>query len=149
MKYISFAIPCYNSQDYMAHAIESILPGGDEVEIIIVNDGSKDKTSQIAHEYMDKYPDIIKVIDKENGGHGDAVNAGLANASGKYFKVVDSDDWVDEEALHKILMLMRHLEEDNEQIDMLISNYVYEKMCIRDSHRRYPRRCGNRRQRFP
>ena len=114
----------------MAHAIESILPGGDEVEIIIVNDGSKDKTSQIAHEYMDKYPDIIKVIDKENGGHGDAVNAGLANASGKYFKVVDSDDWVDEEALHKILMLLRHLEEDNEQIDMLISNYVYEKAGV-------------------
>ena len=130
MKYISFAIPCYNSQDYMAHAIESILPGGDEVEIIIVNDGSKDKTSQIAHEYMDKYPDIIKVIDKENGGHGDAVNAGLANASGKYFKVVDSDDWVDEEALHKILMLLRHLEEDNEQIDMLISNYVYDKAGV-------------------
>ena len=130
MKYISFAIPCYNSQDYMAHAIESILPGGDEVEIIIVNDGSKDKTSQIAHEYMDKSPDIIKVIDKENGGHGDAVNAGLANASGKYFKVVDSDDWVDEEALHKILMLLRHLEEDNEQIDMLISNYVYEKAGV-------------------
>ena len=130
MKYISFAIPCYNSQDYMAHAIESILPGGDEVEIIIVNDGSKDKTTQIAHEYMDKYPDIIKVIDKENGGHGDAVNAGLANASGKYFKVVDSDDWVDEEALHKILMLLRHLEEDNEQIDMLISNYVYEKVGV-------------------
>ena len=130
MKYISFAIPCYNSQDYMAHAIESILPGGDEVEIIIVNDGSKDKTSQIAHEYMDKYPNIIKVIDKENGGHGDAVNAGLANASGKYFKVVDSDDWVDEEALHKILMLLRHLEEDNEQIDMLISNYVYEKAGV-------------------
>lgn len=130
MKYISFAIPCYNSQDYMAHAIESILPGGDEVEIIIVNDGSKDKTSLIAHEYMDKYPDIVKVIDKENGGHGDAVNAGLANASGKYFKVVDSDDWVDEEALHKILMLLRHLEEDNEQIDMLISNYVYEKVGV-------------------
>lgn len=131
MKYISFAIPCYNSQDYMAHAIESILPGGDEVEIIIVNDGSKDKTSQIAHEYMDKYPDIIKVIDKENGmGMASTVNAGLANASGKYFKVVDSDDWVDEEALRKILMLLRHLEEDNEQIDMLISNYVYEKAGV-------------------
>ena len=49
MKYISFAIPCYNSQDYMAHAIESILPGGEDVEIIIVNDGSKDRTSEIAH----------------------------------------------------------------------------------------------------
>ena len=102
MKYISFAIPCYNSQDYMAHAIESILPGGEDIEIIIVNDGSKDRTSEIAHEYMEKYPTIVKVVDKENGGHGDAVNSGLAHASGKYFKVVDSDDWVDEEALQNI-----------------------------------------------
>lgn len=128
MKYISFAIPCYNSQNYMAHAIESILPGGEDVEIIIVNDGSKDRTSEIAHEYMERYPNIIKVVDKENGGHGDAVNSGLANAQGKYFKVVDSDDWVDEEALHKILELLRHLEDENEQIDMLVSNYVYEKV---------------------
>ena len=128
MKYISFAIPCYNSQDYMAHAIESILPGGEDVEIIIVNDGSKDRTSEIAHEYMEKYPEIIQVVDKENGGHGDAVNAGLNHAQGKYIKVVDSDDWVDEESLHKILALLRNLEEEKEQIDMLISNYVYEKV---------------------
>ena len=128
MKYISFAIPSYNSQEYMAKAIESILPGKEEVEIIIVNDGSKDRTSEIAHEYMEKYPDIVKVVDKENGGHGDAVNAGLSHATGKYFKVVDSDDWVDEEALHKILALLRNLEEDGEEIDMLISNYVYEKV---------------------
>ena len=111
MKYISFAIPCYNSQDYMAHAIESILPGGEDIEIIIVNDGSKDRTSEIAHEYMEKYPTIIKVVDKENGGHGDAVNSGLMHATGKYFKVVDSDDWVDEDALHKILDVLRHMEE--------------------------------------
>ena len=77
----------------MAHAIESILPGGEDVEIIIVNDGSKDRTSEIAHDYMEKYPTIVKVVDKENGGHGDAVNSGLTYATGKYFKVVDSDDW--------------------------------------------------------
>ena len=128
MKYISFAIPCYNSQEYMAHAIESILPGGEDVEIIIVNDGSKDRTSEIAHEYMEKYPSIIKVVDKENGGHGDAVNAGLANAQGKYFKVVDSDDWVDTEALEKILQFLHRLEDEQESIDMLVSNYVYEKV---------------------
>ena len=58
---------------------------------------------KIAHEYVEKYPDIVKVVDKENGGHGDAVNAGLSHATGKYFKVVDSDDWVDEEALHEDL----------------------------------------------
>lgn len=127
MKYISFAIPCYNSENYMAHAIETILPGGEDVEIIIVNDGSKDGTSKIAHEFQEKYPTIIKVIDKENGGHGDAVNYGLRNATGKYFKVVDSDDWVNEESLHRILDVLKNFEENHQEVDMLIANYVYEK----------------------
>ena len=130
MKYISFAVPCYNSQEYVAKAIESILPGGEDVEIVIVNDGSVDRTSAIAREYMEKYPDIIKVVDKENGGHGDAVNSGLRHASGKYFKVVDSDDWVDEESLHRILQLLRNLEEDGQEIDMLVSNYVDRKSVV-------------------
>lgn len=127
MKYISFAIPCYNSQEYMAHAIESILVGGEDVEIIVVNDGSKDQTSKIGHEYAEKYPDIVRVIDKENGGHGDAVNYGLENAQGKYFKVVDSDDWVDAESLQKILKVLKDFEKKNQEVDMLIANYVYEK----------------------
>lgn len=127
MKYISFAIPCYNSQDYMAHAIESILPGGEDVEIIIVNDGSKDRTSEIAHDYMEKYPTIVKVVDKENGGHGDAVNSGLTHATGKYFKVVDSDDWVNKEAYHAILDKLLEIIAGPETLDMMISNFVYEK----------------------
>ena len=86
MKIVSFAIPCYNSAAYMDRAVESILKGGEDVEIIIVNDGSKDATSEIAHRYEEQYPDIIKAVDKENGGHGDAVNAGLSHATGKYFK---------------------------------------------------------------
>ena len=125
MKYISFAIPSYNSQEYMSHAIESILVGGEDVEIIIVNDGSSDDTSKIAPEYEEKYPTIIKAVDKENGGHGDAVNSGLTHATGKYFKVVDSDDWVDAEALRKILEFLKKLESEDEEVDMLISNYVY------------------------
>lgn len=127
MKYISFAIPSYNSQEYMAKAIESILPGKEEVEIIIVNDGSKDRTSEIAHEYMEKYPDIVKVVDKENGGHGDAVNAGLSHATGKYFKVVDSDDWVDEDAYRQILSKLKEIAGGNQTLDMFVSNFVYEK----------------------
>ena len=127
MKYISFAIPCYNSQDYMAHAIESILPGGEDVEIIIVNDGSKDRTSEIAHDYMEKYPTIVKVVDKENGGHGDAVNSGLMHATGKYFKVVDSDDWVNKEAYVQILKTLYELLRGPQTVDLLISNFVYEK----------------------
>ena len=127
MKYISFAIPCYNSAAYMDRAVESILKGGEDVEIIIVNDGSKDDTSKIAHEYEEKYPTIIHAVDKENGGHGDAVNVGLDHAEGKYFKVVDSDDWVDEEALYKILDVLKKFEEEEKQVDMLLANYVCEK----------------------
>ena len=128
MKYISFAIPCYNSESYMEHAIESILKGGEDVEIIIVNDGSKDGTSEIAKQYEKKYPTIVKAIDKENGGHGDAVNTGLKYATGLYFKVVDSDDWVDEGALEQILSVLHEMVEKQTLIDMLVSNYVYEKV---------------------
>lgn len=128
MKYISFAIPCYNSGAYMAQAIESILPGGEDVEILIVNDGSKDRTAEIGKEYEEKYPGIVKLINKENGGHGDAVNAGLSHASGKYFKVVDSDDWVDRISLMKILNVLKNFEEEEQEVDMLIANYVYEKV---------------------
>lgn len=127
MKYISFAIPCYNSAAYMHRAVDSILTVGEDVEILIVNDGSSDGTLEIAREYEMKYPSVIKVVDKENGGHGDAVNAGLKNASGKYFKVVDSDDWLDEEALKKVMDTLRRFEQDDTEVDMLIANYVYEK----------------------
>ena len=94
MKLLSIAIPCYNSQDYMENCIESLLVGGEEVEILIVDDGSSDRTAEIADDYARKYPTIVKAIHQENGGHGEAVNAGIRNATGLYFKVVDSDDWV-------------------------------------------------------
>ena len=128
MKYISFAIPCYNSEEYMEHAIESILKGGEDVEIIIVNDGSTDRTSEIAKKYEQQYPTIVKAVDKENGGHGDAVNTGLMYATGLYYKVVDSDDWVDEASLMKILETLHELVEKQKIVDMLVSNYVYEKV---------------------
>ncbi len=96
MKIVSFVIPCYNSQDYMEKCINSLLSGGDkDIEIIIVNDGSTDKTAEIADRYADMYPDIIRAVHQQNGGHGAGVNAGLKNATGMYFKVIDSDDWVD------------------------------------------------------
>ena len=128
MKYISFAIPCYNSAEYMEHAIQSILPAGEDVEIIVVNDGSKDETAEIAARYEKEYPTIVKAVNKENGGHGDAVNVGLDHATGLYYKVVDSDDWVDEEALFKILDVVKSFVEQKKEVDMVISNYVYEKV---------------------
>lgn len=130
MKLLSVAIPCYNSAEYMSHAIETLLTGGEDMEIIIVDDGSKDDTLKIAKEYEQKYPSIIRAVHQENGGHGEAVNTGLKNATGLYFKVVDSDDWVNEEALQKILELLHEMVENSTQLDMLISNYVYEKVCL-------------------
>ena len=82
MKLLSVAIPCYNSAAYMNKAIDSLLAGGEDMEIIIVNDGSKDDTAKIADSYVERYPNICKAVHQENGGHGEAVNAGLRNAKG-------------------------------------------------------------------
>ncbi|WP_124066619.1 glycosyltransferase family 2 protein [Clostridium sp. E02] len=132
MKLLSVAIPCYHSEAYMKKCIDSLLPGGDEVEILIVDDGSKnDRTGEIADEYEKKYPDICKAIHQENGGHGAAVNAGLKNAVGIYFKVVDSDDWVDPSAYTEILNTLRQFVYGEKTLDMLVSNFVYEKQGAR------------------
>ena len=127
MKLLTIAIPSYNSENYLSKCIESLLPGGEDVEILVVNDGSKDNTSAIGHEYEAKYPGIVKVIDKENGGHGSAVNAGVEHATGLFFKVVDSDDWVKKSAYLEILDKLKDFAGSDVILDMLISNFVYEK----------------------
>ena len=126
MKLISFAVPCYNSQAYMKKCIDSLLTGGDDVEIIIVNDGSTDITLKIANTYRENFPGIVKVIDKPNGGHGSGVNAGLKAADGLYYKVVDSDDWLDEAALQTVLDKLRQFAASDNPVDLFIANYVYE-----------------------
>lgn len=129
MKLLTVTIPCYNSAEYMSKAIESVLTGGEDVEILIVDDGSqKDETPRIADDYAAKYPTIIRAIHKENGGHGDAVMTGVKNATGKYFKVVDSDDWLDAEAFHNVLSKLRSVDASGEEVDLLLSNYVYDKV---------------------
>lgn len=127
MKLLSIAIPCYNSEAYMEKCVESLLTGGEDVEILIVDDGSKDRTAEIADDYAKKYPTIVKAIHQENGGHGEAVNTGIRNATGLYFKVVDSDDWVNKEAYEKILATLDELLRGPRTVDLLISNFVYEK----------------------
>ena len=112
----------------MEHCNQTLLTGGEEGEIIIVDDGStRDRTPEIADEYARKYPTICKAVHQENGGHGEAVNTGLKNATGIFFKVVDSDDWVNEEAYAKVLETLRRFVYGGETLDMLVSNFVYEK----------------------
>ena len=127
MKLLTITVPCYNSEKYMRKCIDSLLPGGEDVEILIVDDGSTDKTAEIADEYAEKYPTIVKAIHKENGGHGSGVNTGIEKASGLFFKVVDSDDWVLDTAYQTILDTLRMFAGGDEVLDMLIANYVYEK----------------------
>ncbi len=134
MKLISFTVPCYNSQGYMKKCVDSLLTGGDDVEIIIVNDGSKDDTLKIATEYAERYPDIVSVIDKENGGHGSGVNAGLKIATGLYFKVVDSDDWLDGHALQVLISTIKSHCAENNLPDLYITNFVYEHVSDNTYH---------------
>ena len=130
-KVISFGIPSYNAAKDMDHCITSILEGSNyatDIEIIIVDDGSKDETAAKADEWETRYPGIIRAVHQENGGHGIAVLSGLREAQGTYYKVVDSDDWLDGAALSTMLSILRGFEERDQRVDLFISNYVYEKV---------------------
>lgn len=126
MKDITFTVPCYNSEEYMERCIDSLLSADERAEIIIVDDGSTDGTGEIADNYARNYPEIVKVVHQENGGHGAGVNAGLALATGTYFKVVDSDDWLDEEELQKLLRKIKQWKKSDTTVDLIICNYIYD-----------------------
>ena len=134
MKYLTFTVPCYNSESYMRRCVDSLLCFGKDAEIILIDDGSTDGTGEIADEYQNRFPDIVNTVHKENGGHGSGVNKGLEMAEGLYFKVVDSDDWLDPEACQKLLFRIRELcgggrYEFAENIpDLFICNYVYDHL---------------------
>ncbi len=115
----------------MKHCIDSLLIGGEDVEILVVDDGSSDGTADIADEYEKSYPGIVKAIHKENGGHGDAINTGLEHATGLFFKCVDSDDWVDADAYRKVLAKLRELLYGDTMLDMMVCNFVYDKKGAR------------------
>lgn len=122
MKLLSIVVPSYNSEDYLRRCLDTAVQGGNEVEVIVVNDGSTDHTADIGRDYCNRYPDIVRLIQKENGGHGSAVNCGLQAAVGTFFKVVDSDDWLDPSAYRNVLAVLRKAE----SVDLVITNYVYE-----------------------
>ncbi len=135
MKYMTFVVPSYNSEAYLDRCIESLLPGGEDVEIIIVNDGSTDNTGEIADMYANLYPNIVKVVHKENGGHGSGVNVGIEQAKGIYFKVVDSDDWVEKGSYLTLLNRIKETVEGDITVDLFVSNYVYNRLDDATFHR--------------
>lgn len=125
-KILSVTVPAYNAQDYLKKCLDSFLIDDEELfnmlEILVINDGSTDDTSIIAKEYEDRYPQVFKLINKENGGHGSGINAGIKNATGLYFKVVDADDWVDKYSLKKLLELISNMRDSKP--DIIASDFV-------------------------
>ena len=140
MKILSVAIPCYNSAEYMSKCIESLLPAGDDIEILIVDDGSaKDNTLEIAKEYESKYPGIVRAIHQENAGHGGAVNKGISEATGIYFKNIDSDDWADTDVLLKIIGLLKGFEQEGKQVDLFLADFVFDKVGVKEQNKKVMR----------
>ena len=121
-KLLTIIIPTYNMQDYLHRCLDSLLvrPASLELlEVLVVNDGSKDASSQIAHEYASRYTNTFKVVDKENGHYGSCVNRGLAEATGKYIKVLDADDWFDTVELEKLLEKLYSVD-----VDLILTSYI-------------------------
>ena len=114
MKILSIIIPAYNSELYLDKCINSLLSDAviNKLDIIIVDDGSTDQTAVIADSYRDKYPNSISVIHQENSGHGGAVNAGCAQAVGKYLKVLDADDTFVTDNLVEYINALNEIESD-------------------------------------
>lgn len=123
MKSLSIIIPSYNSEDYLQQCLNSLLIGrDDELDVIVINDGSTDKTSSIAHEYNNKYP-FIRVVDKENAGHGSCINLGIKIAQGLYFKVLDSDDSLNKEGLLHLLDVIKLENDAHNNPDLFLADY--------------------------
>lgn len=122
-KVLSIVVPAYNMEQYLRHTLETCLVqdqvARDLYEVIVVNDGSKDATQIIAEEYGRKYSNIFKVINKENGGYGSAINVGINVAKGKYFKVLDADDWYDTDELKKFINKLKLTD-----CDLIFTDYI-------------------------
>lgn len=135
-KTLTFVIPSYNMENYLDRCIGSILSATDtsDVEVLIVDDGSSDGTLAYAQKLEKAHPGIVRAIHQENKGHGGAVNTGISEATGMYIKVVDADDWVDPEAINVVLAKLRDQLKADEPLDMLVTNYVYDKVSKHHKH---------------
>ena len=112
-KQISIIIPTYNMESYIGKCLDSLLiPELDAVEVLVVNDGSKDRSSEIAHSYAKCYPNSIRVIDKENGNYGSCINTALPLATGRYVKVLDADDTFDAYAFSRLVNCLGSVNDD-------------------------------------
>lgn len=119
-KILTISIAAYNAENDIARCLNSMTNTGvlDKLDIVVINDGSTDSTSDVVEEYTSKYPGSIRLINKSNGGHGSTINVGIKNALGKYFKIVDSDDWVDKDGIEKLVDFLSY-----NDVDMIMNPY--------------------------
>lgn len=120
-KVLSIAVPTYNMEAYLGRCLDSMVNVNevvDRLEIIVVNDGSKDRSLGIANTYKKRFPESVIVIDKPNGNYGSCVNAALKVATGKYFRIVDADDWVDSEGLESLINKLKNVD-----VDIVVTGY--------------------------
>ena len=120
-KLLTIVIPTYNMQNYLHRCLDSLLLPDkqiEQLEVLVVNDGSKDNSSVIAHEYETKHPNTFRVIDKENGNYGSCINRGLKEATGKYIKILDADDWFDTAEFSRYMDELQRID-----ADMILTNH--------------------------
>lgn len=122
-KLLSIIVPVYNTQDYISRCLDSLcIPEHlEQIEVLVVIDGSPDQSITIANRYKEKHPGTFFVIDKENGGHGSTINVGLECATGKYIRVLDSDDWYDTKNMRIFLEKLQ-----TETADLIMTHMVKE-----------------------
>lgn len=125
---LTVVVPAYNAEAYLARALDSLVGLGPQVEVLVIDDGSTDGTAALAQAYVDRYPGEVHLVRKPNGGHGSAINRGLEEARGAYLKVVDADDWLDRSALLRVLATLDDVARGGRELDLLVTNFVYEKV---------------------
>lgn len=121
MKILTVSIAAFNVEKYLKKNLESFanVKNLDEIEILIINDGSVDKTQKIAKKYEEKYPESFKIISKENGGLGSTYNRSLREAKGIFYKTVDGDDWINPEGMEKLVEYLKICSDD-----LVVNSYI-------------------------
>lgn len=125
-KVLTISVAAYNAAEYLEKCLESFVKctNLDKMEILVIDDGSVDKTAKIAREYENKFPESIKLIAKGNGGHGSTINTSIRHATAKYFKIVDADDWVDTKNIDRLVEYLEH-----NDVSLVINPY-YEVSAV-------------------
>lgn len=133
-KILTLAVPAYNSGAFLHTCLDTLVHSGTDIEVLVINDGSSDNTLEVAKQYQEKYPDIVVAVDQENRNWGGAVNHALELATGEYFYIVDSDDWLDADVLNEVMGKLHMLKTFDHFVDLFVVNYVYNRVALGDRH---------------